>query len=213
MPVDGSAAEAWAALDRPWQECFELAWQSFLDGGIPIAAALTDGGGSVLSRARNQRFAATATATMTGLLGHAELNVLADGLPAAKNREHDAVLYATLQPCPMCLGAVIVARLGRLTFAATDPTWAGVERLPELNHEVLARWPRVDGPLPGRVGLWATALPILNTSGSLLRSLEHSSPNQAARAKQVAVALRATRPHSAVDALDEVWELLTDTET
>lgn len=63
----------------------------------------------------------------------------------------------------MCLGAVVVARLGALRFAALDPTWAGVERLPELNLEVRTRWPQVAGPMPGPVGRWAAVLPVLNT--------------------------------------------------
>lgn len=188
-----------------------MAWRSFREGGVAVGAVVTDPGGGVLSRGRNQRFAAQTDAAVTGLLGHAELNALITGLPPQKVRQRDAILYTTLQPCPLCLGAVVIARLGRLRFAATDPTWAGVERLPELNPEVLARWPVVEGPLLGPVGVWAAILPVLNTSGSLLRALEASSPSRAALANPVALALATGwPPNTALEALDRVWDLLTD---
>lgn len=68
---------------------------------------------------------------MAGLLGHAELNVLAGGLPPQKDRQRDAVLHTRTQPRPMCLGAMVVARLGRLRFPAEDPTWVGIEHRAE----------------------------------------------------------------------------------
>jgi len=90
MPVNHSAAEAWAALSAPWQECFELAWQSFCSGGLAIGAVVTDPAGHVLGRGRNRRFGTAGAAPLEGLLGHAEINALAEGLPPDKVRRRDA---------------------------------------------------------------------------------------------------------------------------
>jgi tRNA(Arg) A34 adenosine deaminase TadA len=162
--MNQTASEAWAALSAPWQECFELAWQSFCCGGLAIGAVLTNPAGQVLGRGHNQHSGTSAAGPLRGLLGHAELNAIAEGMPPDKARRRDTVLYTTLYLCPMCLGAIVIARLGALRFAAFDPTWLGIERLPELNAEVQARWPRVDGPLNGPLGVWAAILPCLNSS-------------------------------------------------
>ena len=103
-------AQAWAELGRHWQECFELAWRALRSGGIAIGAVLVDGSGDVVGRGRNLRFGASGSAgsaEISGLLGHAEINALVN-LPAAKARSHDHTLYTTLQPCPMCTGAIVV---------------------------------------------------------------------------------------------------------
>lgn len=147
---------------------------------------------------------------MHGLLGHAELNALAEGLPPDKVRRHDAVLYTTLHPCPMCLGAAVVARVAAVNFAAFDPTWQGIERLPELNAEVRSRWPQMTGPLAGPLGAWAAVIACLNTSGSLLRSVERDSPELAGLARDVALALKGRNGSgTASEALQRVWDLLT----
>jgi hypothetical protein len=112
----------------------------------------------------------------------------------------------------MCLGAGVVARLGRLHFAAFDPTWLGIERLPDLSDEVRRRWPQVIGPLGGPVGEWAAVLPRLNTSGSLARAMESVAPRRAGLARAVAGRLGrgADLPDTASQALERVWDLLTD---
>jgi tRNA(Arg) A34 adenosine deaminase TadA len=208
-PSGEPAARAWARLHPAWQECFELAWQSFRSGGIAVGAVLTDSGGQVTGRGQNRRFGSDAQAGgLTGLLGHAEINALL-ALPADKDRGRDHVLYTTLQPCPMCLGAIVVARVDVVKFAAADPTWAGIERLPELNTEVFRRWPAFEGPVPGPLGTWAAILPALGTSGSLLRALQARDPGLAALAETMTSALRAgTPPLTAAGALELAWDQL-----
>lgn len=83
-------------------------------------------------------------------LGHAELIAIAE---AAKNlgqwRLADCELFVTLEPCIMCVGAILQARIGRLVFGSLDPKAGAVESLyrlcddPRLNH----RLPSVGGVL------------------------------------------------------------------
>ncbi|UWE11211.1 nucleoside deaminase [Actinacidiphila bryophytorum] len=206
MPGRESAGEAWAGLDAPWREALEAAWDSYRRGGVAVGAVLTDAAHNVIGRGRNRRFGDTSP---RGLLAHAEMAAL-EALPAGKDRARDSVLYTTLHPCPMCLGAVVVARVGRLCFGAYDPTWQGIERLPRLNEEVRRRWPAITGPLTGPLGEWLAVLPCLNTHGALLRAMEAAAPQRAALARTVARRLAAPRglPGTADQALEQVWDLL-----
>lgn len=206
MPREGSAQKSWSTLDTPWRAAVEMAWESYRHGGIAVGAVLTDGSGSIIGRGRNQRFASVSP---RGLLSHAEMEALA-AVPARKNRARGSALYTTLQPCPMCLGAVVVARVDRLHFGAFDPTWRGIEQLPQLNDEVRRRWPKVTGPLTGPLGEWLAVLPCLNTNGALVRAVEATAPRRAELAHAVARRLAGTTrlPDTADQALEQVWDLL-----
>lgn len=205
MTLDVSARASWDALAEPWRVAIEAAWQSYREGGIAVGAVLTDGAGTVVRQGRNQRFAGQAR----GLLAHAEMGALA-ALPVEKDRARDSVLYTTLSPCPMCFGAIVVAQLGHVHIGATDPTWQGIERLPELADEVRRRWPRIQGPFTGPVGVWLAIAPVLNTTGALFRAVERTEPTHAALARAVhrRYQERGVLPESAAGALEDAWDLL-----
>ena len=85
-------------------------------GEIPVGAILTDGEGNVLAETHNL------CETNKSPLAHAE--ILAIDLAFKKlNRKwlNDCTLYVTLEPCPMCTGALIHARIGRVVYGARDP--------------------------------------------------------------------------------------------
>lgn len=131
-------------------------------------------------------------------------------LPPGKDRARDSVLYTTLSPCPMCLGATVVARIGQVHVGAIDPTWLGIEKLPGLNDEVRRRWPQIHGPLSGPVGAWLAIAPCLNTSGALLRAVERTAPRYATLARAVHSRYQASAhlPGTAAQALEDTWDLL-----
>ncbi len=170
-----------------------------------MGAVLADGAGTVLGEGRNRRFAGR----VRGLLAHAEMEALGV-LPPDKQRARDCVLYTTLSPCPMCFGAIVVARLGRVHIGALDPTWHGIENMPDLNDEVRRRWPRIQGPLPGPIGTWLAVAPCWNTAGALLRAMERTAPGTAALARAVDRRYRecADLPGTAVEALENAWDLV-----
>ena len=105
-------------------------------GDVPIGAVVARGE-EVLARAANQR----------ELLGdptaHAEILVLRTASRAARVwRLSGTTLYVTLEPCAMCAGAAVLARVDRLVYGAPDPKagFAGslgdLVRDPRLNHRV-----------------------------------------------------------------------------
>jgi tRNA(adenine34) deaminase len=105
-------------------------------GDVPVGAvALVDG--RVIASRHNER-------ELTGdPTAHAEILALADAAAALGTwRLTGVTLVVTLEPCPMCAGALVAARLGRLVFGAADPKAGACGSLynlcadPRLNHEV-----------------------------------------------------------------------------
>jgi tRNA(adenine34) deaminase len=105
-------------------------------GEVPVGAVIVVDG-RVVGAAGNQREA------LQDPTAHAEILALRQAAAALNSwRLSDATMYVTLEPCPMCAGAVVAARLGRLVFGAADPKAGSAGSLynfcadPRLNHEV-----------------------------------------------------------------------------
>ena len=117
------------------QVALSEAGKAFEEDETPIGAVLVDEAGEILSLARNRIIhACDATA-------HAEMIALREGYAKVGNyRLLDTILYVTLEPCPMCMGAIIHSRVKRLVFGAYDPKWGAAGSLYDfasdtrLNH-------------------------------------------------------------------------------
>lgn len=84
------------------------------EGEIPVGAVLVRGD-QVLAQAHNRR---EATHDPTG---HAEIQCLREGAQALGDwRLRECTLYVTLEPCPMCAGAMLMAQLGQCVYGAAD---------------------------------------------------------------------------------------------
>ena len=85
---------------------------------VPIGAVVVDSNGSVTAAAHNQ------VITRADVTAHAEILVLRSACAAANNyRLPGTTIFVTIEPCPMCMGAIIHARVERLVFGAFDPKW------------------------------------------------------------------------------------------
>jgi tRNA(adenine34) deaminase len=82
-------------------------------GQLPIGAVLVLDD-EIVSRGRNRRLERRTQ------LAHAELEVLLEGGDAAWSRHAECTLYSTVEPCPMCLGAAVMADVPHIVFAAHD---------------------------------------------------------------------------------------------
>ena len=83
-------------------------------GEVPVGAVICHGD-TVIAMAHNRR------ETEQNALAHAELLAIADACQALQSwRLEDCDLYCTLEPCPMCMGAIINARVKRVFFGASD---------------------------------------------------------------------------------------------
>jgi tRNA(adenine34) deaminase len=203
--------EVWSEVDPAWRRAFELAWEAYGAGTIPVGAVVTDADGSVLAEGRNRVFERSAPAGQISgsLVAHAELNALAE--LGIERRYFDCTLRTTLEPCPLCIGAAWVSTIGRASFAARDVI-AGAANLIERHLEAdrARNFPlAVDGPLDGALAVFAELLPV---AFFLERGREHHA-NAAYRARRpqlVALAEAFRLRERADEPLDDVVRQLAD---
>jgi tRNA(adenine34) deaminase len=106
------------------------------EGEVPIGAVLVSEG-EMIGRGRNRPIA------LSDPTAHAEIQALREGgLRVGNYRLPGSTLYVTLEPCIMCAGAILQARVGRLVFGNEDPKGGAVSSLyslledRRLNHRV-----------------------------------------------------------------------------
>lgn len=93
-----------------------LARNAWRAGEVPVGAVVFDAAGKVVGQGHNR------VITDSDPTAHAEIVALRDAARAAANyRLPGATLYVTLEPCAMCVGAMLHARLARIVYGATDP--------------------------------------------------------------------------------------------
>jgi len=118
------------------REALAEAERAFAAGEVPVGAVVVRGG-EVIGRGRNRR------EELHDPTAHAEvLAIRAAAAHLGGWRIPDATLYVTVEPCPMCAGALVLARIDRLVYGTADPkagavdTFFDIVRSPALNHRV-----------------------------------------------------------------------------
>jgi len=120
-----------------WMEAaFALAEEAAAGGEIPVGAVIVDSGGRIIGRGRNRRESGDP-------LGHAEIYAIHEAAEAIGDwRLEGTTMCVTLEPCAMCAGALVNARVARLVFAASDPkagfcgSLGNLVQDPRLNHRL-----------------------------------------------------------------------------
>jgi tRNA(adenine34) deaminase len=127
---DDEVDERWMGL------ALEEARAAGAAGDVPVGSVVVDRNGTLLSRGRNRR---EADGDPTA---HAEIVALRDAARVLGMWRVEATLYVTQEPCPMCAGAIVNARVTRLVFGCGNPKAGAVASLfqivtdPRLNHRV-----------------------------------------------------------------------------
>jgi len=118
------------------KQALELAQQVQHQGEVPVGAVLVREG-TMIARGFNQRESSQKATD------HAEMAVIDQGCQLLGGwRLDDCTMYVTLEPCLMCAGAILQARLKRLVYACANPKAGAVHSLyhvledPRLNHRV-----------------------------------------------------------------------------
>ena len=133
--------------DELWMEEALRAAQRALEAGeVPVGAVVVCEG-RIIGRGWNRNIGDSDPTA------HAEIVALREAAAALGNhRLEDCDLFATIEPCSMCAGAVVYARIKRLVYGADDPKAGAVQSVmqvlnhPQLNHQVEVR----SGVLAGR---------------------------------------------------------------
>ena len=126
--------------EEAMQLALEEAASAVIHDDVPVGAVVVAGDGSIIARRHNEReLRGDPTA-------HAELLAIRDAAQVSGSWRLDGTtLVATLEPCPMCAGALVAARVARLVFGAPDPKAGAAGSLynlcadPRLNHELEVR--------------------------------------------------------------------------
>lgn len=107
----------WKDLSEEWKKTYEQAWIAFRHGSIPIGAIITDEEGNVLISGRNET---CETRYPNSRVAHAEidcvLNLDIEKYPSFR----DYHLYTTMEPCPMCMGTIVMGGIRKVHVAAKD---------------------------------------------------------------------------------------------
>lgn len=101
-----------------------------LEGEVPVGALLVSPTGDIIARDHNRPIA------LNDPTAHAEILVLRQGASQLENyRLPGHLLYVSLEPCVMCVGAMIQARLSLLVYGATDPKGGAIESVYRLGTD------------------------------------------------------------------------------
>ena len=118
------------------EEAFALAEEAAAAGEIPIGAVVADRDGRIIGRGRNRREEGDP-------LAHAEMLAIRQAAQAIGDwRLEGTTMVVTLEPCAMCAGALVNARVAKLIFGAYDPkagycgTLGNLVQDPRLNHRL-----------------------------------------------------------------------------
>ena len=120
--------------------CMELAFReaikAFERKEVPVGAVVLDSNGHVIGKGYNQ------VEALCDATAHAEMIALTSAMATIGSKYlNDCTLAVTLEPCPMCAGAIVNAKVGRLLFGAYDPkmgacgTVMNVTGCAQLNHQ------------------------------------------------------------------------------
>jgi tRNA(adenine34) deaminase len=121
------------------REALALAREAFDAGEVPVGCVIVKNG-QIIGRGRNRR------EEKQSALSHAELEAIEDACRATGGwRLQGCQLYVTLEPCPMCAGGIISARIPEVYYGAKDEGFGAVGSILNLFEENFRHHPKVIG--------------------------------------------------------------------
>ena len=126
--------------EKYMKAALELAADAADDGEVPVGCVIVDGGGEIVGRGRNRR------EMCKNALCHAEIEAIDAACRKLGDWRLDScTMYVTLEPCPMCAGAIINARIPRLIYGAREPCSGSCGSVINLFMENYGFSPQVEG--------------------------------------------------------------------
>jgi tRNA(Arg) A34 adenosine deaminase TadA len=111
-----------------WNECLGIAITAFNHGSMGISAIVTDTNFQIISRGRNHLSLNDDSKNQIygSSVAHAEINAI-NNLKQKSLAGKDLILFTTVEPCPMCMGAIIMSRIRNVIIASKDPHAGSME--------------------------------------------------------------------------------------
>ena len=151
-PMDGSEKDEQTRWSSAMEAAIEQARSALDHGDVPVGAVVQRDGAIIAARHNERELTGDPSA-------HAEMLAIRDAAAVVGRwRLDDCTLVVTLEPCPMCAGAMVNARIGQLVYGATDPKAGAAGSLmnlvadPRLNHRLPDRQRRRGRSLRRPVG-------------------------------------------------------------
>lgn len=143
MPYNAMKNRAFVPEEKFMREALSLAEEAFSAGEVPVGAVVVKDG-KVIGRGRNRR------EEHQSVLGHAELEAMEQAAKVLGSwRLTGCTLYVTLEPCPMCAGAILNARICRVWYGARDETFGACGGVSNLFMEDFPNRPALVGGILG----------------------------------------------------------------
>ena len=118
-------------------EALALAREAAADGEVPVGCVIVRGD-TIVGRGRNRR------ETDKSALAHAEIEAIGEACRRLGGwRLWECTLYVTLEPCPMCAGAILMARVSRLYYGASDTNMGACGGVLNIFEEAFGYKPRI----------------------------------------------------------------------
>ena len=126
----------WQDLEYGFQIAFQKAWEAYKNNTIPIGVAILSKTDDVMVTGQNQIYTSGDGLINLHQIAHAEINAILKLSeitdPDIKSNIRTFTLYSTMEPCPLCFGAIVMGSIRNVKYAARD-NYAGAT---ELNHSI-----------------------------------------------------------------------------
>jgi len=139
----------WDSIDQGFKVAFNEAWESYKNNTIPIGVAILDVNGNTMATGRNQVNSDGDGLLKYHQLAHAEINAILKLSEINDEKTHKNIrtytLYSTMEPCPLCYGAIVMGSIRNVKYAARD-NWAGAAALNDSIDYIRNKKITVSGP-------------------------------------------------------------------
>ena len=120
------------------KRALELAAEAFMQDEVPVGCVIADSQGNIVGEGKNQR------ENLSDATAHAEIVAIRE---ASKKLGRiildDCTIFVTLEPCPMCVGAIINSRIGRVVYGAKEPKSGACSSVINLFEERFGHKPEI----------------------------------------------------------------------
>jgi tRNA(adenine34) deaminase len=148
--------EAAYLVHKRWMgRALELAQEAGDEGDVPVGAVIVDASGNSIAQASNRK------QRDNDPTAHAEILALRiAGQVLQTWYLNSCTLYVTLEPCPMCAGAIVQARIGLLVYGADDPKTGAIRTVTNIpdsacsNHQLLVLAGIMESPCREKLQSW-----------------------------------------------------------